>query len=355
MFDPELLLDNRLAAECGVKNPELFVPVPSGSENEIKALAGKHTDFLLTRDAIQAKSNRVIDYRTFYIKPKPLITLNLDTIDQRTGLATMRLRNAGFSGRLRFEVDPDEDLDNIDKIDFSFKTMYGGTYGALRGEWEAKLDSLTPDFDALVKQTKDCVIPLPKFFRHNNIKPDELRVVSIGCCWRREYNHYHVLPNQPGIIVYSQTEDSTVFTTPHADHFNAMIDKETEAETKGIWDIDPGQLNIDAFNNIQLASSERTQRLILAASPTLTLNTVSKAERGRIAIERAYQDFCDPTLSAGFNNQNLTPEMFSVMQNVRPDEVSLKNIGFILKKIAHESTVQIGDQKDMKDKGFHYS
>lgn len=347
MFDPDILLDNRLANECKIVHPELFLSVPSGTENEVKVLADRYEDCLHIRDAYISKGNRTVDYRSFSFKAKPIVTLNLDTVDPATGKPTMRIARAGYSLRIRGELNPDEDISQLRRIDISVKTEYGtGNVIHLnpqRGEWEAALDTLEPDFDALVEQTRHCKLPLPDFFRNNNISPDEIRVKSIGCCWRREYNHYHRLPTTSYAMVYAQTEDATVFTTPNADAYQALMDIESEAEAKGFWGV--GKMDSNAFDNQLIQSVARTHRLMLNASPRLTYNTVTKAARAEAALEHAYRDFCDPVLTKYFNSARMTPTMFALHQDVCPQEVRLKSLGFILGKIRHDLSKRVDGQE----------
>jgi hypothetical protein len=72
---------------------------------------------------------------------------------------------------------------------------------------------------------------------------------------------------------------------------------------------------------------------------------VTKAERGNIAIDKAYRDFCDPTLTRYFNVHRMTPEMFALWQGVQTHEVSLKNIGYILAKMRHDLKLHVDGQE----------
>lgn len=348
MFDPSLLLDDRLATECKIKNPGSFLEVPPGSECELKVTAASYKDFAKIIEKIASKSNRIIDYRSYSSDPRPVVTFNLDTVNPVTGQPTEKIRRAGYSARLRASLKCVKDkagsiivLDEIDldKIDFSVKTHYPDenviALFAQRGEWEAHVETLSPDFKALAEQNKHCrEYPLPKLFRNGNIKPDEICVVSIGCCWRQEYNHFHLIDGCA--VVYSQTQDITNFTTPHGDFYHAIFDKESEAEILGVWGIEKRHAYRDKLAEIQSHSLSKTRALIESASCSIARNHVTKAERGRLAIQQAYGEICeplnDPTLVKRFGLEAITPEQFALMQKVRPDEININNLAHIVRR-----------------------
>lgn len=345
MYDNELNIDPRLAIETGFyPNGELvFTPAREGNEDELKFLVrNPYKDFGRIIGALRDKGNRTVDPRSFSSKEKALVTLNLDTVDPKTGRPTQLIRGNGYSMRVRFEVDPGDLTAPISKIDFSVKTRSSDSnvifLHGQRGEWEAPLNTLSPSLAALRAHNKHSGAKgrraLPDLFKSRTLADNMFRVESIGVCWRTTYVSTHRKTDEPRAVaaVYDHTEDFNLFTTPYADIIT-QEDAEAEAEFKGL--VSDTAIENGDYDRIMKWSVQRTAKLINGCSRTIIANPISKASRASAALHTPYLACC-------FEGVAENPHEYALLQNVRPEDVRLDNLAGHLQRLKSQRDRNMG-------------
>lgn len=340
MFDPCFHYDKRLAAETGQYNGVDFQAVPRGTETELKWLTTSESfsDFAAIKHAIRAKKNRILDPRSFSAKQNALVTLNIDT-------ANRDIHQMGYSLRVRFSFDVDNPNAKISKIDISLKTLISDPHIIYlnndRGEWEATLDTLTPDLTQIFLQNKDKMTsrdkPVPDFIAQKRFSADDLFTESVGCCWRRVFLSTHHLPNVKQSALYHHTEDSNFFTTPVCDTWDGSFDREAEAELQGLMGVNSHLISEKDFSRYTLESLRLTKTLISHAAPTIRAHSVTKSVRAERAVNRLYKYMTGHNgLSHDFNPSALETARYALSQRIAPQDVPYQNLASPMMHMRHQ-------------------
>ena len=323
MFDPEDSLDERMAAEFGLKLSSFdngiipFFPKIDCDEEELKYSTDQ---FLKIRNAVHNAPNRRIDKRSLVANDYILVTLNLDTADRQ-------LWQAGYSLRVRFAFDGQ----NIKSIDMCIKTSLGDgkVVQFNRGEWEASLKTLKPSMAEMIEQNRLRERPLPEFFKDGHIKDEEFLVESIGASPRNIYSSYEKFKRRGKTVLtaFQHTEDwKNIFMTPHADVVTTE-DSEAEAEFLGFYNLTPDDISAAGYEELKFKAMGLLNRVILGADPSIHPNTIAKSVRGRNGLESVY-GMPVHGLASQFDFEKRVHEatLFSLSQQVKPQDVNLENI-----------------------------
>ncbi|HPD82584.1 MAG: hypothetical protein R3D88_06795 [Alphaproteobacteria bacterium] len=351
MFDPDFPIDERLAAAIGIYGATEFLSVPKGRETELKFLVDPHgfEDFERIRHTISSSGNRVLDPRTYEIKLRPLVTLNIDTLDQK-------IRRAGFSARVRFEFDISDLKKPPERIDISVKTRLSNGnvifLNSERGEWEAELPTLIPELSEIPRQNAKARKndrEVPSLIRNGGILSDQLFVESVGSTWRRNFTSTHLLPSTSYAALYAHTEDCNLFTTPYCDVPATHFDREAEAELKGIFGNGATQISQNEFERLTETSLRKTSCLIENCSSTVIANKLAKSDRGAEAVRAAYHEY---SLISSFGKGALCPIAYSLKQRVKPQDINLENLAMQMGRMLHDINRSMPRQLAIPARGF---
>lgn len=348
MFDPEMVLSDRLAKELGLDPNCAFYPKRECDEQELKYLVyGGNSVYDRIRQAIHAQANRVVDTTEWTRNNFALITLNFDTQDQ------LLARN-GYSLRVRFALTKDADGFNIQSIDMCIKTIMptGNNvvmFQQTRGEWECELHNLMPNMAKMIADNEGKEPPFPAFFKGGMIRDEDLFIESVGCSLRNVFPSYEIINRRNRIIVpaFQHTEDvKNIFLTPLGDILTA-IDSEAEAEFLGAYGIDEESYCAEKFDVLMRKSMQLLDRNILLAAPGLIQhNLLSKAVRARNALEHVYGPDHGTVYTNQFNMQQRIEEAsrFSLSQRITAKDISLEmlwaHVGHLRAAVEREKAPQ---------------
>jgi len=317
MFDPKIVMDERLVAELSV-NADKFYSKRDCDEQELKYLltSNSRSPFQSIRAALQRRPNRIVDMRNWEQRESSLVTLNLDTVDQK-------LAKAGFSLRVRFAYAADGEIKHIDMC---LKTaMPVGTnvlpFNKTRGEWEIELSDRRPDINRLIAEHANSRPRIPDAFIALGIQDKDLFVETIGATHRNVFPSYEQFERKGNIIVsvFQHTEDDNIFLNAHADTRTGS-DREAEAEFLGLVGVDENDITPEQFNNKMHKAMELTDRIIRTSDTSLVTNDKSKAVRSRAFLESNSGPSIHLVDKFDHATRIMEASKFALSQRVRPDE-----------------------------------
>lgn len=327
MFDPEIGMDPRLAAELAVNGNKFYAKRPC-HEQELKYLLPINSTSCLSeiRNAIQSCNNRVVDTRNWHRNEAALVTFNLDTIDQK-------LAKAGFSLRIRFSFN--DDKTHIDCIDMCLKTSKPRGYVEIaprgkweRGEWEIALPNLHPDIKRLIGENRNKKPAIPADFLALGLQDKDLYVETIGATHRNIFPSYERFTAFGHVMVsaFQHTEDDNIFLTPHGDACTGS-DQEAEAEFVGFYGIDENDITDGDFQESMTKAMELLNRKILNTGMGIEANFISKHQRSREFLENVYGK-AHTGLASEFDKTASIMEAshFALSQMVHPQDILLGNL-----------------------------
>jgi hypothetical protein len=339
MFDPDVDLDSRLAAEFGIKPGDVpFYSKADCHEEELKYLT---QSFQEIRSAIHRSNSRIVDARAWTANPYALVTLNLDTIDRQ-------LAQAGYSMRVRFAYDGDNKSVPISKIDMSIKTALpmGSNvvmFKQKRGEWEAELHTLKPSLAAMIEANKKSKPPLPDFFKDGHLKDDDFFVESVGCTLRNIYPSYEKFTRHGKTLVtsFQHTEDIlNVFMTPQAEAVTGQ-DSEAEAEFLGIYNLTEDDASPEDFDKLMDKSKKLLDRVIMSAAGNIQRTLISKAVRARNGLETVYgPSSTEDNLSEKFGMAQRVDEAarYALMYRIKPENAPFEHVWHLVARMKVQAT-----------------
>lgn len=349
MFDPETELDDRLAAEFGLKGRDIpFMPKVETEEQELKY---NTKSFAAIRQAVHNAPNRRVDARAWSPNPYLLVTLNLDTPDRQ-------LARNGFSMRIRFAYNPNN-VNPIGSIDMCIKTtLEDGNivklFNQTRGEWEITLPTLKPDLQAMVEEHRFGKKPIPSFFQREDVLAAPMFVESVGCTMRNGFPSYEKFTRHGKTVVtaFSHTEDwKNIFLLPHADIVTSM-DEEAEVEFDGFHNLTTDTITSENYESLMRKSMRLMDRTIITADmENIRHNSVTKSVRARMGLEMFYGPSKEETLKGNFDLAARIDHAssYALMQRICPEDVNFSMLRFHAGKMLSE----MGDMMKPVEQTFH--